>query len=89
MIEVVDESRPALGGRFRLDTGPEGAEAARTGAGADLALAMADLGAVLLGGVSWATLRRAGLVEEHRPGAVEVADALFRPDRAPYCVTGF
>jgi predicted acetyltransferase len=91
VLEVVDGARPELGGRFRLEAGAGGAqaEAARTEADADLVVAMPDLGAALLGGVPWATLRRAGLVGERRPGAVARADALFRPDRAPYCGTPF
>ena len=55
----------------------------------DLARAVADLGALLLGGVAWATLRRAGLVDERTSGAVARADALFRPERPPYCGTDF
>jgi predicted acetyltransferase len=91
VVEVVDGDRPELGGRFRLEVGAGGAsaEASRTRDDPDVALAMPDLGAVLLGGVSWATLRRAGLVEERRPGGVDRADALFRPERAPFCATGF
>jgi hypothetical protein len=47
------------------------------------------LRALLLGGVSWAVLRRAGLIDERTSGAIGRADAMFRPDRAPYCSTGF
>jgi predicted acetyltransferase len=91
VVEVVDGARPELGGRFRLEAGAGGAEAeaARTDADADLALAMPELGSVLLGGVTWETLRRAGLVDEVRPGAITRADTLFRPTRAPFCATGF
>jgi predicted acetyltransferase len=89
VLEVVDAERPELGGRFRLDAGPGGAEAARTDAEPDLALAVPELGAVLLSGVAWATLARAGLVDERRAGALARADALFRPVRAPYCGTPF
>lgn len=89
VIEVVDADRPALGGRFRLDAGPGGADCARTSADADVTLAVADLGAVLLGGVRWDVLGRAGLVDEHTPGALARADALFRPERTPYCGTDF
>lgn len=89
VVEVVDGERPELGGRFRLDAGAGEAEAARTGAEADLALAVPELGAVLLGGVTWGTLARAGLVEERRSGALARADALFRTERAPYCGTPF
>jgi hypothetical protein len=34
-------------------------------------------------------LGRAGLVDEHTPGALARADLLFRPDRTPYCGTEF
>src|SRR5215207_424264 len=39
------------------------------------------LRALLLGGVSWAVLRRAGLIDERTPGAIGRAGAMFRPDR--------
>lgn len=89
VIDVTDTARPELGGRFRLDGGPDGADAARTDAEPDLSLGMPEFGAVLLGGVTWATLYRAGMLDEHRPGAIARADTLFRPDRAPYCATDF
>jgi predicted acetyltransferase len=89
VIEVVDGVRPELGGRFRLDGGAGGAEAARTDAEPDVTLAMPDLGAALLGGVTWSTLGRAGLVHEGRAGALTRADTMFRPDRAPFCTTDF
>ncbi|HYZ99249.1 MAG TPA: GNAT family N-acetyltransferase [Acidimicrobiales bacterium] len=89
VIEVVDPDRPGVGGRFRLEGGPEGATCARTSAEPDLAVGVAELGALLLGGVSWATLGRAGLLDEATPGAAARADGMFRPERAPYCATDF
>jgi predicted acetyltransferase len=89
VIEVVDRSRPALGGRFRLDAGAEGAECARTDAEPDVVVAQPDLGSLLYGDVSWATLQRAGLVDERTGGTVARLDALFRTDRAPFCATPF
>jgi predicted acetyltransferase len=89
VVEVVDARRPALGGRFLLDGGPAGAECARTDREADVAVRTPDLGSLLLGGVSWTTLHRAGLVDERAVGAVARADTMFRPDRAPYCGTDF
>jgi hypothetical protein len=47
------------------------------------------LGSVYLGGFTWAQLRRALRVEELRNGAIARADALFRADRAPWCVEIF
>jgi predicted acetyltransferase len=89
VIEVVDDDRPALGGRFRLDAGPGGADCTATTADPDVTLGVADLGSLLLGGVRWSVLARAGLVDEHTPGALARADALFRPERTPYCGTHF
>ena len=89
VVEVVDDDRPEVGGRFRLDAGTGGADCARTSDPAEVTVAVADLGSLLLGGVSWSTLRRAGRVDEAVDGAVARADALFRPERAPYCGTDF
>lgn len=89
VLAVIDPVRPALGGRFRLEGGPDGAACRRSDAEPDLAVGVADLGALLLGGVSWSTLWRAGLVDERTPGAVVRADLMFRADRAPFCSTDF
>jgi predicted acetyltransferase len=89
VIEVVDQARPELGGRFRLDAGPDGAACARTTADPDVVLRTPELGALLLGGVSWATLWRAGLIDQRTSGAIDRLDTLFRPERAPYCATAF
>jgi hypothetical protein len=89
VLEVIDPVRPALGGRFRLDGGPDGATCRRSHAEPELVVGVADLGGALLGDVSWSTLRRARLVDERTPGAVTRADGMFRPDRAPYCSTDF
>ena len=69
--------------------GRAGPTASGRSATADVTLAAADLGAVLLGGVRWDVLGRAGLVDEHTPGALARADALFRAERTPYCGTDF
>jgi predicted acetyltransferase len=89
VLEVIDPARPALGGTFRLEGGPDGATSRRSDAQPDLVVGVADLGALLLGGVSWSTLHRARLVDERTPGALTRADGMFRPDRAPYCSTDF
>jgi predicted acetyltransferase len=89
VLEVIDPVRPAVTGRFRLEGGPDGATCRRSAAEPDLVVGIADLGALLLGGVSWTTLHRAGLVDERTSGAVTRADGMFRPDRAPYCSTDF
>jgi predicted acetyltransferase len=92
-VEVVDDRRPVAGGIFRVEADADGTAACgrveAAGAGGDLSIGVADLGAVLAGGTTWSVLHRSGLVDELRAGAVDRADALFRPYRAAYCGTDF
>jgi len=85
VFELTDSTCPWNGGRWRLDAGPEGATATKTSEDPDLALDVADLGAVYLGGFGFRDLHRAGRIAERSEGAVRRADALFATDRAPYC----
>lgn len=89
IIDVADRFRPDNSGTFRLETGTDGAECTRTSEAPDLRLGVEELGAAYLGGVSFSTLRAAGLVDECTAGAVTRADAVFATDRAPYCATTF
>jgi predicted acetyltransferase len=85
VLEVVDDLLPQNHGRFRLRGGPEGAEVSRTQDQPDVSLAVAQLGAVYLGGNSPAALRQAGLAGEHTPGALSRMAAAFAWDRLPFC----
>jgi predicted acetyltransferase len=87
-IEVVDPLGLS-GGRYRLEAGPDGATCTRSDAPADLTLSVSTLGSVYLGGFSLRTLAWAGLVDEHRAGALATADALFRSPVTPWCSTWF
>jgi predicted acetyltransferase len=90
VLDVVDRFRPASGGRFAVEAGATGEGAvALTDEPADLVLGAEELGAIALGGVAPSVLARAGRITEARPGALAVADALFRPERAPHCATMF
>jgi predicted acetyltransferase len=89
VFEIGDAFRPQAAGRYALEGGPDGARCRRTKAEPDLALDVADLGAAYLGGVSFATLARAGRVRELRTGALVRADVLFHTEPAPYCGTSF
>lgn len=89
VLEVVDRFRPAAGGRFLLEAGPDGAICKPTGDTPDLSLGAADLGAVYLGGVAPSLLAEAGRVDEHSHGALARADSLFTTRRLPYSNTGF
>ncbi|WAU85817.1 GNAT family N-acetyltransferase [Streptomyces sp. Qhu-G9] len=84
VLEVVDGNGPAAG-RYRLDASPEGASCTRTGESAELTLPAAELGALWLGDQSVVRLAALGRVREERAGAAEVADALLRTSRRPWC----
>ena len=91
VFDVHDELRPAGGaaGRVALDGGPDGADAQRTGDTPDLALDVAALSGILLGGVRPSTFARAGLVEERSAGALALADAMFAVEPLPFSMTDF
>ena len=71
-------------GTFELEVASGGAECKRSTKSADLVLSAADLAAVYLGGVAFSTLARAGRVEERKPGALELADAMFAHRPLPW-----
>jgi predicted acetyltransferase len=87
VLEVTDDLLPANAGRWRVRTDPAGhpAEVRATSDPADLTLDVRDLGAAYLGGRSLAALARAGLVLEHRPGALLTASTAFGWHVAPLC----
>jgi predicted acetyltransferase len=89
VIEVVDDFLPWNAGRWHLDGGPEGASCGSTSRDADLTLHVRDLGAVYLGRPSLARLGRAGLVDEHTPGALSTTAEAFSTSRLPFLDTGF
>lgn len=89
VVEVNDAFRPASGGTFELDAGPDGAECRKVTAEPDLSLQATDLGSTYLGGVRFSVLARAGRVTEHTPGALALADRLFGIDPLPWCDSDF
>ena len=78
VIEVTDPLIGDNNGRFLLDGTRDSGERQP-----DLALDIATLGSLFLGGGSAGALADAGRIAELRPGAVAVADAAFRWHRAP------
>jgi len=80
-FEVRDAFCPWNEGVWTLADG----DAKRSSRRPDLRLDVQALGAAYLGGLSFAELSRAGLVEEATRGGLARADALFRSDRAPWC----
>ena len=89
VLQVRDAFCPRNDAQFELVGGPAAAECRRLTGNADLALDVADLGAVYLGGNRFSTLAAAGRVEERRPGALAQADAMFGSPRAPWCPSHF
>ena len=88
-FELVDGFCSWNAGRWRLDAESGTPAVARVDRRPDLSLSATELGAVYLGGFTFAQLERAGRVEEVSDGAVARADALFRTDRAPWCPDTF
>jgi predicted acetyltransferase len=84
VLDVSDELCPWNAGRYRLTGDPDAACCTPTDADPDLSLSTTVLGAAYLGGTTLATLAAAGLVTEHRPGALDAASAAFRAARLPY-----
>ena len=69
---------------YELEGGEGHASCRRTGSAPDLVLSAGDLAAAYLGAVGFTTLARAGRVGERTPGALSVADAMFRAGLAPW-----
>lgn len=89
VLDVVDPFL-ARGGRFRLDAAPDGATCeAAPDAAADLTVDIRALGAAWLGGTLLAPCALAGLIDEHRPGALAEASAMLSWPVAPLSVTDF
>jgi predicted acetyltransferase len=80
-FEIRDVFCPWNEGKWTLADGV----AKRSSRRPDLRLDVDSLGAVYLGGFSFAQLSRAGLVEEASRGGLARADALFASDHAPWC----
>ena len=89
VFEVRDSFCPWNEGRYRLESGPEGAECTPTDADPDLVVDAADLAAAYLGGSGFRSLHRAGRVIENTPGTMARADAMFTWDPPPWCPNVF
>jgi len=82
-LDVSDALLPENAGRWRLSGDGAGARCEPTGDPADLACAVADLGAAYLGSTSLGALAAAGRVRELRPGALAAASTAFGWYRSP------
>jgi predicted acetyltransferase len=94
LLAVDDRSRPAAGGRFRLEVDDDGtAICERVGdtarGRADVRLDAAALGSLYLGDVAPSVLAAAGRLVPGSPDALRLADRAFRTGRAPFCTMEF
>jgi len=85
VLEMPDDLCPWNPARFALEGRAAGGRVAVSTAAPDLSLRPADLGAMYLGGQRPSTLARAGRIQEHREGALALADAMFATAQAPWC----
>jgi len=87
VLALADPLLPENTGRFLLTADEAGGACEATRRPPDLALEVADLGAVYLGDASFIALARAGRVSERAAGAVARADVLFGSWPAPWTVS--
>jgi predicted acetyltransferase len=90
VIEVRDELLPGNAGRWYFAGGDSGAASCeRTTAAPDVSVGVRELGAAYLGGTRLGALAGAGLIAEHRKGAVTRLSAALSWDPSPWCATDF
>jgi predicted acetyltransferase len=85
VIDVTDDFMPDVAGRWRLSVDGGRATVTETSDAPDLRLDITDLGAVYMGGISFAQLRSAGRTSELTDGARASADQMFSSDVPPWC----
>lgn len=84
-----DAACPWVTGRYAIEASRSGAHVSKTDATPDLTVHAAALGTLLLGTQPASILGRAGLIDESRPGALALADALFHSPIAPLTTNHF
>jgi predicted acetyltransferase len=89
VLEVTDSLLPQNTGRYRLTGLRDGAHCAPSSDPADLAVDVATLGALYLGGASAGALADAGRIQELSPGALGQAHAAFGWHRGPAAIDMF
>jgi predicted acetyltransferase len=89
LVLDVDDPFLAEHGRYLLTVRNGEAKCTVTGLEPDLSMDIRDLGSIYLGGTTPSTLVRAGHIRAHHPGAVILADNLFRAERPPHCLHWF
>jgi predicted acetyltransferase len=89
IVFEIDDSFYKSVSRIAVEGDPSGGSAKTTDDEPDIGIAVGDLGAAYLGGVSFASLATSGRLVERTPGAVKRADAMFAINPKPYLTTNF
>ncbi|PID54583.1 MAG: GNAT family N-acetyltransferase [Micrococcales bacterium] len=89
VLDVEDPLLPANTGRYRLRGGRDGADVTRVNDEPQLSMHVRTLGSAYLGGVSMATLARAGLVHTDDDACLARTSTAFGWDRAPLAADFF
>jgi predicted acetyltransferase len=89
VVEVTDAQVPSNAGLWRIRVKDGVCEVTATDDRAEADLPVAALGAAYLGDTNLAEMHRAGVIAEHRPGAVRELWRAFRTDVGPYAARGF
>ena len=85
VFDVTDDFIPTNSGRWRLTARASSATVEPSSHDPDVRLSIGALGAVYLGGFSFAEVAQGEDVEEVTQGGIWNADRLFRTDRQPWC----
>ena len=89
VFEVQDELCPWNAGRWALDAGPEGAAVSRASDLPQLSMHISALAQLLFGHLSPTRAVRAGRAEAAPDAPLELWDAMWRTDYAPFCPDQF
>lgn len=84
-----DTECPWNNGTYLLETDGPSTHVSRSSREPELTIPPATLASLISGYRSATHFVRAGRLDEHREGAALRANALFRPEYAPYCPNGF
>lgn len=89
VFDVRDEMCPWNAGRWSLEAGPAGAKVSRSDESAELSLDIATLAQLLFGQVSPSRAVRYGRAEASRDARLDLWDAMWRTEYAPFCPDAF
>jgi predicted acetyltransferase len=89
LVVAVTDPAGYAEGVYALEGGPAGASVKRTTETADITMPVQTLGALYFGHHAASALARVGELTEDKPGALAVADRMFKTAIPPFCATWF